>query len=152
MKEYFISVFVLSLFLGILEKFLYKENGVIGEKKALALVLVFAVASPLPGIFQNLGALPDLPEYSPDIEGGAVYEEVTKEAFEEGLKRQIADEFSLKKECVEVRVSGFSFEEMRAEKITVILSLAAANADPSRIEEYVNELSIGVCEVYFEIG
>ena len=41
---------------------------------------------------------------------------------------------------------------MRAEKITVILSLAAANADPSRIEEYVNELSIGVCEVYFEIG
>ena len=64
MKDYLASVFALSVLLGVLERFLYKEKGVIGEKKAIAILLIFAVASPLPSLFSDAGSLPLFPDHS----------------------------------------------------------------------------------------
>ena len=151
MREYFTSVFIVSLLIGFLEKFLYKEKGVFGEKAALAVILMFAVASPLPTLLSQDGVLPRFPDFSTGDVGEGEYEEVTKEAFEEGLRKQIADEFSISEEKITVRCINFSFKDMRAEKISVLLSLSAAGVDPQRVEKYVNGLGLGECEVQFEI-
>ena len=152
MRDYFVTVFVLSLLMGTLERFLYEEKGIFGEKKALAVILVFSIAYPLPSLLNEEFEIPLFPDYSFDSEGIPEYEEVTKEAFEEGMKKEIADKFSLSVDSVNVYALGFSFEKLKAEKIRVVLSLSCAGVDPLKIEKYVNALEIGECEVYFEIG
>ena len=151
MREYFAAVFVVSLLIGFLEKFLYKEKGVFGEKAALAVILMFAVASPLPPLLSQESVLPQFPDFGTGEVGTGEYEEVAKEAFEEGIRKQIADEFAVGEEKINVRCINFSFKEMKAEKISVLLSLSAAGVDPQRVEKYVNGLGLGECEVQFEI-
>lgn len=151
MRDYFTSIFLLSLLIGLLEKFIYKEKGEFGEKQALAVLLAFSLASPLPSLFSGGVELPLPPDFSGDGFGEGEYVEVTREAFESGIREEIADKFSLNEDSVTVRCSGFSFNEMKADKITVLLSLSSAGVDPRRIEEYVRGLEIGECEVRFEI-
>ena len=151
MREYFISVFTLSLFFGLAEMLSYRGRAAVAERGALALMLIFTVASPLPKLFSEGIALPSLPEYG-ENGGSGEFEEVTAEAVEQGLCRQIAERFSLKEEWIGVRCFGFVFEEMRAERIRVTLSISAARVDPEEIEEYVNGLGMGECEVVYEIG
>ena len=150
MRDYLSGVFLLSALFGLLEKILYGESGSLGEKKALAIILIFAVTAPLPTLISAEGILPDFSDIGKLPEGE--YSEVTREAFEEGLQRALCDEFSLKKDGVTVRCFGFSFEKMRAERISVVLSLSAAGVDPDRVKKYINDLDIGECEVQFEIG
>ena len=151
MRDYFASVFLLSVLFGVLERIFYRERGLFGERTALTLMLVLAIAAPLPSLLSEGGGLRLFPEIDlPYAEGE--YGEVTREAVERGLAQEIEGEFSLPEGSVAVRCSGFSFNEMRAERIRVTLSLSAASADPRRIEKYVNSLEMGECEVSFEIG
>ena len=138
--------------IGFLEKLLYKENGTFGEKAALSVILMFAIASPLPSLFSDLGEFPFLSDTQVGDLVGGEYQEVTKEAFEEGLGKQIAEEFSLKNDSVRVKCVGFIFSEMKAEKIIVTLSVSAAGVDPKKVEKYIDGFDIGKCEVQFEIG
>ena len=89
-----------------------------------------------------------LPEQ--ELEGG--YSEVAEEAFSEGIARAVAEEFSLNKENIRVKIRGFDFENMRADSITVILSGRSVTADYRAIEKYFNGLDVGVCKVEIEIG
>ena len=151
MREYFVTVFILSVLVGFLEKFLYKESGAFGERSALAVILIFAVASPLPSLISANSGIVEIPDFGIHGEATGEYEEVTKEALEEGLCKQIAEEFSIDPGSIAVRCIDFSFGEMKAGKISVILSISAGTTDPKRVEKYVTGLGLGECEVQFEI-
>ena len=151
MKEYFTAVFVLSAFIGVIEKLVYNDSGKFGEKATLAIILIYAVLSPLPSLVSEGGIFPELGDFGDGDLTGGEYIEVTKEAFEEGLKKTIAEEFSVNKDAITVRCFDFSFAEMRAERISVILSVSLAGTDPRRVENFINGLNIGECEVQFEI-
>ncbi len=148
MNEYMLSVFGISLILGVLETVKYKKGG--GERLAFAVLLAFTVISPLEGLLNS--DVGSFPVYSPEgLPDDAVYEEKAREAFEEGVTYEISDKFDIEREKISVRAFGFSFEEMRAEKITVTLSVKAAGADPKRIKKHIEKLC-EECEVGFEIG
>ena len=151
MKNYFISVFVISLLIGLLERLTYRSDRSFSEKAALSVILAFAVISPLPSLLSETTFDPLVPEYGESV-GEGEYLEVGREAFESGISKQIADKFSLREEDVTVRCSGFDFSVMRAEKINVVLSVSAGRADPEKVKRYVDGLNLGECEVSFEIG
>ncbi len=150
MKEYMMTLFAVSLILGVLEALLYKPGGR-GERAAFAVLLAFSVLSPIEGLMHS-GSF-DFPAFSPE-EGEDVpaYEARAREAFEEGIASEISAAFGVKEEYVRVRAVNFSFAEMRAEKILVTLSFGAAGCDPERVKEYIEKLELGECEVGFEIG
>ncbi len=153
MSDYFLSIFAVSFILGILELLTFKPKGEGGERLAFAILLSFAVLSPIEGIVSSYE--PSFPTVLPDFSepsGSPVYEEKAKIAFEDGVLREISESFGINKKYIKVATRGFSFKEMKAEKITVTLSLGAAGADPKRIEEHIESFEAGECEVKFEIG
>jgi hypothetical protein len=64
----------------------------------------------------------------------------------------VSSEFSLKKADISVRLFGFDSENMRAEKIEIILSGSALTADYRSIESFVNKMEIGECRVEISFG
>ena len=111
------------------------------------------------GVFQNYvtASVPLFVDSVFDVEYdssiiGEGYEAVAEEAFSRGVASAVADEFSLDEKNLRVELYGFDFENMKAERIRVILSGRAALADYKGIEKYVNGLDIGVCECEIEIG
>ncbi len=151
MKEYMLGIFVISLVFGVLECLTYKPRGGMGERLALALLLAYAVLSPLEGLSLSAGGR--FPIQTPDFsDESAAYEQTSQIAFEEGIARAVSEEFSIKEEYVKVSAEGFLFKEMKAERIRVTLSVKALAADPKRVEAYINSYGIGECEVCYEIG
>ncbi len=149
MRDYMLGIFLISLILGVFECIMYK-SGSKGERFAFGVLIAFAVLSPLEGLVGSGDW--KFPEYSPEYSDTGEYKERAKEAFEEGIKKEIADSFRINKEDIRVKTKGFSFEKMRAEKIYVTLSLKAAGADPKRVKEHIEGFGVGDCEVNFEIG
>ncbi len=151
MSEYAIGVFVISAIVGLLSHLSYKGKGD-PSRIALAIVLLYVVLSPIADMAENFdtGSLFEV-EYDPSIIGEG-YEAVAEEAFRRGIAEAVADEFSIDEENLRVELGGFDFENMRADKIRLILSGRAALADYKGIEKYVNGLGIGVCECEIEIG
>lgn len=151
MSEYAIGVFVISALVGILAHLSYKGRGD-PSKLALAIVMLYVVVSPIAAMTEELDfdSIFDV-KYDSSIIGWG-YEGVAEEAFSEGILSAVANEFSLSEDDLRVEVGGFDFENMKAEKIRVILSGRAALADYKGIEKYLNGLDIGVCECEIEIG
>ena len=82
---------------------------------------------------------------------GNLYEKTAEDAFCEGIKKLLVSEFSLTSDEVDVRIYDFKVEEMRANKVKVILSGRAVSADYRKICSRVEELELGRCEVELEI-
>lgn len=147
-----IGVFAVSALIGILSLIFYRE-GDTASRFAFAVLLLYTVASPLGELISGIGDgeyFGSL-EFSPE-EYGEEYKEVAKDAFCEGVKKMVCDEFSLSKENVEVRVFNFDFSSMRAERIKVILKSGASFADYKGIEKFVNQYGFGECDAEIEIG
>jgi len=149
-KEYMIGIFFISLIFGVLELIVYKPEGAFGEKGALAVLLFFSVLTPLAGILKP--QTEKFPDFKTEENNSGEYIEVAKEAFEEGIKKEIAEKYSIKSEYITVASVDFSFESMRAGEIHVSLSARAGRLDPKKVEEYINSFNIGRCYVSFEIG
>ena len=148
MKEYMLSVFLISALVGVLSLIAYRGKSD-PSRLALGIILVYVVVSPLSELplefdFNNL--LGEISVPSGEVEG------VAEEAFAEGIARAVASKFSLSEENVRVTVYGFDFSSMTAERIRIYLSGRGALADYKQIEKYINEQKIGECECEIEIG
>ncbi len=151
MREYMIGIFTLSLVIGACSYFSYSDSKF--EKFGYGILMLYTAALPLLSLLSGAseGVLPQIPEFS-EGEYSEDYKDVAREAFEEGIAAAVCDKFSLKEGEVHVVASGFDFEKMRADKIKVVLSGAAAFADFHRIEDYINNMERGECEAEIEVG
>ena len=151
MSEYAVGVFLISALVGMLSHLSYGGRSDI-SKLALSVLMLYVVVAPLATMakdmdFKNI--------FEVDYNEGIItdgYEGIAEDAFAKGIESAVADKFSLSEDNIRVRVVGFDFENMRAEKIQVILSGRAALADYKSIEKYLNGLNVGVCECEIEIG
>ena len=147
MNNYALCVFVTAAILSVARIVGYKSGNI--ERLALGIISVYVILSPLRGLsadgLDSLLAPPDI-----SIENGA--EEVLEDAVAEGVASAVSAEFSLKKADISVRLFGFDSENMRAEKIEIILSGSALTADYRSIESFVNKMEIGECRVEISFG
>ena len=149
MTEYFALVFAVSFTAALGGALLYGE-GDNASRTAISIILLLAVLSPLPMLVSQS------PELSlPDLSGGvtdkdAEYLNVARGAFEDGIAEMLSEKYSLSKESFAVKLDGFDFAEMKAERITVTLRMSAAMCDPLAVEKYINSFGIGECHA--EIG
>ena len=150
MGEFLVSLFLVSLSVGILGYLSYPMKSEKTVKFAFAAILLYAIVSPLPSLVSALSDFDfSVGEYIPDISGNfdKTYEEVAREAYSEGVKNYVSDKYSLSSECVSVKISGFDFEKMKAEKVVITLRGSAAAADWRSIEAHIYEAGLGKCEV-----
>ena len=150
MTGYILSVYCVAALLGILSQLSFDKSGKRGERAVFAVLLLYTVLTPVGELVgEDLSFDFDIPSLD---EGDLEYEQAARRAFEAGVVRLIADKYSLPEESVRVMVEELDVKTMRAGKIRVILSGRAAFADYRGIEEYINRLDMGVCEVEIEIG
>ena len=151
MMEYALTVFAVCVIFGLLCLFSYGSGG--AEKMALGIITLYLIIAPivievgnidLDGLFDKIT--------TPDYETNGGYAEIAEDAFAEGIVKAVAEEFSLDKSNIRVRLYDFDFDKMQAKNIVVILSGRAAMADYRAVDRYVNQLEIGVCKVEIEIG
>lgn len=151
-NQYIILAVTLSLFISVVS--VMSHPSFKAEcNMALGILSLAALAVPILSLVTSLGSFPELdffPEY--DLSGGAV--EITKEAFEEGIGRAIEEKYRISKDELTVISRGFSFSDMRAESITVILSGGAVTSDSRDLAEFVKEnfCPEGRCEVKLDFG
>ena len=152
MREYAVMIFAVAAVICVSGFVAYKGARDVSVRFALGVILIYTVLSP---ITEWLSGESGEPAFELEFDEGdfsADYIEVTKDAFCLGIERAVCEEYGLNGEGVAVSVVGFDFGNMRAEKIRVILSGAAALADRKSIERYVDAMGRGVCEVGIEIG
>lgn len=137
-----IGVFLIATIVSMLRLIGYRSG--VSERLTLGIICVYIVLSPIKNLsaegFDNLF---DVPE----IETGEGAGQILEEALATGIAGSIADEFSLKRENISVRLFDFDKESMTAGKIEIILSGTAVTADYRLIEAFVNEMNIGECRV-----
>lgn len=138
MREYIIALFAISVLISVLRLVGYRGGNM--ERIALGVICAYVVLSPLGGIGEgDLDGIFDIPE----IEVGEGASPVLEEAMAEGICRGIAEEFSLDRSDISVKLFGFDHEKMTAERIEIILSGGAVTADYRAIERYVKDMDIG---------
>lgn len=152
MTEYMRGVFALSCVISVCSLLVYKEKKDFSVRFAFATVIVYAALMPVISFFTSSHGAPSF-DYEFDLDGYSEdYIEVAEDAFCEGIKRFVSDEYGLESDEVFVFVEGFDFSSMRAEKIRIILSGASVFSDLKAIEKDINELDVGRCSVEIEIG
>ena len=149
MTEYLFSLFGMCALLGALSLIHYGNDG--REKNASRILFAAALILPLFDAFHSFeGALPELPPY--EDTGTGEYIEVARVAFEDGIAGLVCERFSLSAGEVKVESTGFSFADMRAEKIKITLSGRAILADRGAIRRLVEGYELGECEVRIGVG
>ena len=156
MVEYLASVVLMSALLGVLSYSSYpSDSSARWVKIASAVLLLYVVINPVFALSKELLF----------NDGGGFFDEITndfaiddsqlletsEEAFKEGIKRLVKNEFGADEKNVEVYVFGFDFKNMRAEKIKIILSGRSAFLDWRGIEKYITEAGLGDCEVNIQL-
>ena len=153
MNTYFISLFAISAAASIAGYLSYGEKHDKALKSALAIILVYFIASPTVTLVTNLfdsdfhKTIFSRPEFSfSDTE----FSENAEVAFAEGIVKFVSEEFSLSAENIEVFVIGFDAKSMKAEKVKIILKGGAALADNREIADRIEREGLGACEVELE--
>ena len=152
MTEYFASVFGIVAAVSMLGYLVYPRGGE-GVRSALSVLVLFVALTPL---FSAIGSLGTDGIFDPSVidpsEYGEDYVDAARDAFCEGLRAHIMDKYAISGDDITVLAEGFSFKDMRAEKIRVILVGRAALKDGKGIARYVEGLGYGRCEVEIGIG
>lgn len=151
MSGYALGVFAICLVGGAFT--LLSHGSGRAERVVIGIVTLYIIISPLADGLSDF----DVDRWLESLRGEGVevspeYEEVLEQSFSEGLKNAVAEKFSLKRDNIRVSLSGFDVEKMRAERIRISLSGAAALADYKAVEKYINGLDVGECELEIEIG
>ena len=119
------------------------------SRTAISVILLLATIAPVAAFVSQLSLkAPTLPD-SPAAEDGE-YTEVARDAFCDGIRTLLSENYSLSEDCFAVKCEGFDFTSMRAERLTVTLRGAAVRCDPLAVEKFINSYEIGDC--YAEIG
>ena len=150
MTQYFALVFTVAFSAALGGALLYDAERDRASRTAISVVMLLAILSPLPALISEIPTLsmPSLPDGVADGEGE--YLRVAESAFKEGIAEMLAQKYSLSKESFAVKLDGFDFVNMKAERITVTLRGSAVRCDPLAVEKYINSYDIGEC--YAEIG
>ena len=151
MTEYTLGTFAILAICGVLSLISYGSG--VTEKAAVGIVAAFVILSPLVTELKNIdleGALDSLTggSYETDADPSLVAEE----AFAKGIRRAVAERFSLKEENIRVKIIDFDMEKMSSGQIKIFLGGSAALADYRGIESYVNSLGMGECDVEIQLG
>ena len=119
------------------------------SRGAISVILLLATIAPVAAFVSQLAlkapTLPDLP-----VAEDSEYIEVAREAFCDGIRTLLSENYSLSEDCFAVKCEGFDFTSMRAERLTVTLRGAAVRCDPLAVEKFINSYEIGDCHA--EIG
>lgn len=150
----------MSSLLGLISYLSYPGASEKAVKFAVSLLLIYTSITPVLAFVRNFSddALTDFVEEIKDNanekldSGNEEYLLVSEEALKEGICKLIFTEYGIPAENIEVYIHGFDFEKMRAERISILLSGKGALSDSRSIENLVNELGIGECEVNIEFG
>ncbi len=154
MKEYLVSVVLISALASLCSHFFGEAGGARLGRLAVGTVLLSAVLSPLASLSASLPQIPSfsLPDAGEGGEDAPLFEARAEEAFCEGICAAICEEFSVARECVSVRCEGFSVGEMRAERVCVLLKRKGIFLDSPAVAAFVEGAGLGECEVEIEIG
>ena len=152
--EYLLTVAFVSSVVGVLEFLFYPSAGKEAARLCAAVVIIHAFLSPVLSFAASFPEGTDIfgDLEQPDIPFEDSYSEVAEEAFLEGICKLLCSRYGLDAEHVSVSAESFDVKEMRARRVTVLLSGTAALADYRGIEAYLNGLSLGNCEVRIRIG
>ena len=145
-----VSVFAASAALGALGLIAYRL-GDVAQRFAFAVLLSLVIISSLTDAISDLHFVLD-GTAGGGGHGDDVYAEVGEAAFAAGIAAAVADRFSIDRSEIAVRLIGFELSLMRAEKIIITLSGAAALADARGIGQYISDENLGECEVRIEFG
>ena len=119
------------------------------SRGAISVILLLATIAPVAAFVSQLSLkAPTLPNL-PAAEDGE-YTEVAREAFCDGIRTLLSENYSLSEDCFAVKCEVFDFTSMRAERLTVTLRGAAVRCDPLAVEKFINSYEIGDCHA--EIG
>ena len=119
------------------------------SRVAISVILLLATIAPVVAFVSQLSLkAPTMPELPNATDGE--YTEVAREAFCDGIRTLLSENYSLSEDCFAVKCEGFDFTSMRAERLTVTLRGAAVRCDPLAVEKFINSYEIGDCHA--EIG
>ena len=148
MGEYLFMLIAVSLVIGFASFLFFGEER--ASRFAVGVLFMYATVLPIIAAMKNVDFGSMFNDIEVDFSDGE-YELVAKDAFEEGVRDAVCQEFSLGEENVRVSAHGFDFEKMSAESISVVLSGTAIFSDIEKIEKYVTAQGCGRCEVEIEL-
>lgn len=154
MGEYLLCVTAISITVGVLEYLYYPSKSKDAAKVCASVILIHALLSPVLSFAASLPeGLPSFDTQVPsDIPLDDTFKKTAEVAFKEGIIKLLCASYGLDAEDISVSVEGFEVTEMSARRVKVTLSGAAALSDHRGMEEYLNGLSLGECEVRIRIG
>ena len=152
MKAYLISVVLICAMVSLASHFLSGTEAARYGRLALAVVLLWAVISPLFSLLSALPELPSLPDFPSEEDGSPLYEARAEEAFCEGVRAAVCEKFSLEESEVSVRTEGFDVASMRAQRICILLKGKGTLSDTFSIASFVEAEGLGECVVEIEFG
>ena len=129
---------------------LYDSERAKSARFTLGVILLSALAVSLVSLF---GTLSDVEfSYTGEDFSNSAVEKTLEEAYCEGVLRAICTEFSIKRENIEVSVSGFDSEKLSPAVLYVTLRERGALSDFGAIRRYAESLGAEKCivEVSFE--
>ena len=126
------------------------------SRAAMAMVLLYTVTLPIISVTGDLSELIST-DYFEDVRveydpTDTLFYERTAAAFSDGVKKFVCGEHHFDYEDVTVIVRGFDVENMRAEKIIIILNGRAAMADARSVAGRVENAGLGECEVKIDLA
>ena len=141
----------MSALLGIISYLSYGDGGGSVMRIAASVLLIYTALTPIMSFINDgengrLDAIFDI-DSEEIFDGSEEYINVAEEAFERGISKLIFTKYGIEEKNCSVFAFGFDFENMRAERIRVVLRGSGAFADLRGIESYINGLSLGECEV-----
>ena len=152
MSEYCFSIVLVSSLVAFAELISYSGGSEKGEKLAISAILAYLVICPLVPLLEGVRDF-DISEITAggdELSGGA-YLEVGEDAFTLGIKKLLYEKWGLSESETAVAVSGFDFENMRAERIFITLLSGGFAVDFREIELYIERAGLGECEVTYAI-
>ena len=151
MSGFAFSVFAICLVGGIALLLCYGSDR--GESLAVGIITLSVILTPLVREAAELDPEDWLDSVRGEVsEVSPEYIPVLEQAFSDGIKRAVAEKFSLNEDNVRISLVGFDAEKMRAERIRIVLRGSAALSDYRAVEKYINGLDLGECNVQIEIG
>ncbi len=147
MKEYASGLLLLALLLSVGGRLLYDRRYASVTGLLFSLILLSGIAAPLRDVVSGEITFPtvQIPEDT------SLFDSALCEAYEDGVRRAICDEFSFSEDEVRVRATDFSAQNIEAARVEVILSGRSALADRHRIERYLKEGGVRVGEIRIQM-
>ena len=150
MREYIVSLVCAVVILALLSLLSYKYESDVGRRAAFAVLIIWITLVPLTKSFPNGNF--EFPSFNINIEDyDEEYKIAAEDAFRDSVRTVICENFSLDLSDVDLKIYGFDFEKMRAERIAVFLSGKAVLASYKDIEKYVEDCGLGECDAEIEI-